>query len=722
MLAGLMVMLWVGHVFWPHSDARLASSVVLTRGHAHYVLPIAGVDTLYFDYIDSEGLCVGLTTSPALEGRIYTATGFFVTSHGDLLTVADTLHLPDTLTHVPLIKMLGGERKRLSLTWRNLKSLQEEMEYYKRTHGVVDEGYHVVMAQMEENRARLAQTEHLIQVIDGVLEKRMPLQAVLVCRKEIVVSQGSRTLPCACMARSEADGVELWRLQGDTLPTGMGHVRVNPIMGYRLNCDEDILQMCAPWGYTGAPEAVACGVVMNISRGLLKQGVKTQNGAVRLPMGVWGAPVFNTWGQLKGMCVPGKEVTSAALMRLMLQYEGDGIKDVGARCKAWWQRDASSQEMHTVQVDYKQWERGDTLFSGFLMPHGGTGQVCIVYPRGAIYSGAYGSHGREGWGVLKQVSRGEYRGEWKADSLPRGILQHADSLYVGCFNRLLLPHGEGTLHTAFAHYEGHWKEGKKHDFGCLIAPSHIVQCGLWKKGIFRGEKMLYHSDRVYGIDISKYQHGRGHRVKPINWKALRITHLGHISKKKVSGKVDYPVSFIYIKSTEGVTVRNKFYAADHRDARKCGYPVGAYHFFTTKPGSEQAAFFLKHTALWRGDLPPMLDVELSPGRVKAMGGREAMFREMLVWLKVVGRRVGTIPVVYVGQDFVNTYLPHAPRELKDYPMWVARYGEYKPYVHLNYWQLSPDGRVRGIHGEVDIDVWNGTKAQFDEYKKKHAIK
>ncbi len=60
-------------------------------------------------------------------------------------------------------------------------------------------------------------------------------------------------------------------------------------------------------------------------------------------------------------------------------------------------------------------------------------------------------------------------------------------------------------------------------------------------------------------------------------------------------------------------------------------------------------------------------------------------------------------------DFVNRYMPFAPEELKKkYPVWVARYGEYKPYVHLLYWQLSPDGRVRGIRGDVDIDVFNGS--------------
>lgn len=53
---------------------------------------------------------------------------------------------------------------------------------------------------------------------------------------------------------------------------------------------------------------------------------------------------------------------------------------------------------------------------------------------------------------------------------------------------------------------------------------------------------------------------------------------------------------------------------------------------------------------------------------------------------------------------------------------MARYGEYKPYVHLLYWQLSPDGRVRGIQGDVDIDVFNGSEEQFKRYLRAQTVK
>ena len=66
--------------------------------------------------------------------------------------------------------------------------------------------------------------------------------------------------------------------------------------------------------------------------------------------------------------------------------------------------------------------------------------------------------------------------------------------------------------------------------------------------------------------------------------------------------------------------------------------MGAYHFFTTRPASGQAAYFLRRAAVRKGDLPPMLDMELSDSKIEAMGGIDVLFSEMLVWLKIVGER------------------------------------------------------------------------------------
>ena len=62
-------------------------------------------------------------------------------------------------------------------------------------------------------------------------------------------------------------------------------------------------------------------------------------------------------------------------------------------------------------------------------------------------------------------------------------------------------------------------------------------------------------------------------------------------------------------------------------------------------------------------------------------------------------------------------MPLAPDLGDNYHIWIARYGEYKPNFKLAYWQLSPDGKVRGIHSDVDINVFNGYRNQYEEFLK-----
>lgn len=269
----------------------------------------------------------------------------------------------------------------------------------------------------------------------------------------------------------------------------------------------------------------------------------------------------------------------------------------------------------------------------------------------------------------------------------------------------------------------------------VLFTSEAVRPGLWRGDKYRGEQPTYTSSHIYGIDISRYQHEpgtyttvrRGRRrvrrkqVFPITWSRLRITSLGTLSRKKVSGAVDFPISFIYIKNTEGVSIRNAYYSADYTQARRHGFRVGTYHFFSTRSSAQaQARFFLASSRYQTGDMPPVLDVEPTAKQISAMGGAGRMLRSVRTWLETVQQRLGVRPVLYVSQRFANRYLTsqYADGDLlrRRYQVWIARYGEYKPDVHLAIWQLCPDGRVAGIHGAVDINVFNGYETAFREFK------
>ena len=325
-------------------------------------------------------------------------------------------------------------------------------------------------------------------------------------------------------------------------------------------------------------------------------------------------------------------------------------------------------------------------------------------------------------------------GNWINDTLVSGIRIDSMGVYQGAFvdgkpgySSSAKAQGHGSYVTADGHYfEGHWEQDQQEGFGLQLLENEVVtilKTGQWQKGVFKGERMNYTTERIYGIDISRYQHGKGRKKYPIYWNKLRISHLGSKSKKQISGVVDYPVSFCFIKSTEGITIRNPYYTQDYNNARKAGIPIGAYHFFSTKrTGQAQADYFIHNTLFRKGDLPPVLDIEPSDGQIESIGGSQALWRNIRVWLQAVEKRCGVKPILYINQRFVNKYLPNAPDIMRSYKIWIARYGEYKPGVKLAVWQLSPDGRVKGITGEVDINVFNGYKQQFDDFIEKETIR
>lgn len=354
--------------------------------------------------------------------------------------------------------------------------------------------------------------------------------------------------------------------------------------------------------------------------------------------------------------------------------------------------------------------------------------------------------------------------------VPFLVLSKSEYLHPDCSSDTIWHTSDGIARIYYpdnTYYEGQYVDTLyedatdtkriRHGFGVAFDAKRI-RAGLWRNDVYQGEVPLYTSNHIYGIDISRYQHeqpgaaskkaskvkwktvtqkvkvkGKVRTVKkkvkvsqpvsyPIDWEHLRITSLGTRSKKKISGDVDYPISFVYIKSTEGVSILNKYYLGDYAQARRHGYKVGTYHFFSIKSSAvNQAMYFIRNSRYQTGDMPPVLDVEPTPQQVAQMGGAKLMLSQVRTWLETVERYLGVRPILYISQNFVNRYLVEKYDNgvyIKDnYQVWIARYGEYKPDVHLVFWQLCPDGRVAGIRFPVDINIFNGYADTFREFVK-----
>lgn len=359
----------------------------------------------------------------------------------------------------------------------------------------------------------------------------------------------------------------------------------------------------------------------------------------------------------------------------------------------------------------------DSLTYRGQMANGHREGLGVLYQGDSIlYSGTWHNGLRQGLGWVHDSLGRKVEGQWDHDTLVTGTRRDSAGVYTGEFNRHLQANGYGHYRDSLGtYYEGQWKNDERTGFG-FSSQRRYFRVGEWRHDVYKGERLNYTSERIYGIDLSRYQHEKGKHRYGIDWSQMRITHLGSLSKKNVSGNIDYKVSFIFIKSTEGASLINPYYYNDYQMARKHGYPVGTYHFFTYRTtGAQQAAFFLAHSHFKQGDLPPVLDLEPLPSQIKKMGGVTAMWSRVRNWLQIVEKRTGMRPILYISQTFVNRYLDYAPDIKHSYPVWIARYGEYKPDVKLWVWQLAPDGRVSGIHGAVDINVFNGYRNEFSRW-------
>ena len=305
-------------------------------------------------------------------------------------------------------------------------------------------------------------------------------------------------------------------------------------------------------------------------------------------------------------------------------------------------------------------------------------------------------------------------GVWDHDTIVTATRTDSLGTYRGQMDRYYQACGQGVMDERDGcHKEGFWQYDRLHGFGFDSSPLHPLRIGEWKEGRFLGEKMKYTAERIYGIDISRHQHEKGRKRFGINWRQLRITSLG--KRHNAEGRT-FPVSFVYIKATEGTTIRNRYFAPDYQQARKQGIHVGAYHFFSMhSSAAAQADNFLKHSIIRKGDFPPVLDVEPSEKQIEQMGGDEPLMQRIRTFMQIVERRTGMRPILYVSQMFINKHMKNAPDIKQRYNVWIARYGQYRPDVRLVYWQLCPDGKVDGITGDVDINVFNGYQGQFDEF-------
>lgn len=194
-----------------------------------------------------------------------------------------------------------------------------------------------------------------------------------------------------------------------------------------------------------------------------------------------------------------------------------------------------------------------------------------------------------------------------------------------------------------------------------------------------------------------------------------------IDVSKFNGDIDYAAvrdddyQFVFIKATEGKTYKDPAFDRNYREAREAGLKVGAYHFFRkNRTGDEQAANMLAVVRDKKLDLPLVIDLEdpmpWSSGVGVDSKTAQRQVMEMAKRLTDNGYKV----MIYTNGDGYEKYYKDM---MEDYDLWLCSFTHpdklsSKPH---RIQQVSHEGSVKGVDGDVDIDVFIGSNGEWKKF-------
>ncbi len=189
-------------------------------------------------------------------------------------------------------------------------------------------------------------------------------------------------------------------------------------------------------------------------------------------------------------------------------------------------------------------------------------------------------------------------------------------------------------------------------------------------------------------------------------------HQGNIDWAKPGAQ---DISFAFIKATEGSDFIDKSFAKNWKASGEAGIVRGAYHFFTFRSGgTDQARNFIATVPKESGMLPPVIDLEFD-GNSKITMSKTVLQGELAVFIKMIKEQYGVCPVLYLTYGSFETFIND---DFGECDIWI-RDIVFRPRLSGNrdylFWQFSNRGRIEGISGFVDLNVFRGTRQEFNHY-------
>lgn len=192
-----------------------------------------------------------------------------------------------------------------------------------------------------------------------------------------------------------------------------------------------------------------------------------------------------------------------------------------------------------------------------------------------------------------------------------------------------------------------------------------------------------------------------------------------IDISKHNGDIDFDqvrddnYQFVFIKASEGKTYRDEAFERNYRKARKAGLKVGAYHFFRkNRTAREQADNLLQAIEGKELDLPLVIDLEDDWGN-GATVSREMALERVMDMIEILNGK-GYQVMIYTNMDGYNKYYKDM---LADHDLWLCSFTSSDNLSSMSYrfHQFSHEGSVQGVDGDVDLNVFRGSRSEWDRY-------
>ena len=194
-----------------------------------------------------------------------------------------------------------------------------------------------------------------------------------------------------------------------------------------------------------------------------------------------------------------------------------------------------------------------------------------------------------------------------------------------------------------------------------------------------------------GVDVSAFQHD-------IDWNQV-----------KNSG-VDFAMLRLGYRGwgAKGTLVEDEYIQQNLAGTAAVGLPIGAYFFSqatTLDEVHEEIEFMLEILGDYPLEYPIVLDWEVAnptEGRVRNVTRRQ--LTDMLRYFCDEMKARGFDPMIYFNWTQASRMIYLS--ELEDYPFWLALYQDRMTFpFRVEMWQYTSEGRVPGIEGDVDINVY-----------------